>query len=412
MADGEIQIIIKAIDEVSAELKTIEGKIDGFSKNTTKQTQAVTKSFQQSTTTLLALGNAALTVDNILSSYANLQLRLENATERVTGAQERLRFAQEKYTEILRDREALEIKLLKNSNKEKKITEELAEARKQLADKDARGILPTSKSYIDLLERISEKELELREVQFDSRRARETNSKAIVDSQREIEQAERSLTIAENNLARANNQVIGTYISIGVQITSLTASLPALITGLGNLTGATTGVTAAVGLGGLAATAGTAAALAGLFFILKEISGETPEFVQSMNARIQSLEDARDAARETEKAFYDLLIQEEKLRKTQILSGSGQFGGKVTRSDLPTPQMPKGQFTLPPMTIMKDFISRPGQAPIPFSSSDTIIGTKNPGMNTINIYIDNVMGVSASQISKSLRDELARKVTI
>jgi len=61
---------------------------------------------------------------------------------------------------------------------------------------------------------------------------------------------------------------------------------------------------------------------------------------------------------------------------------------------------------------MKDFISRPGQAPVPFSSSDTIIGMKNPGMNTINVYIDNVMGLSASQISKSLRDELARKVTI
>ena len=290
MAESEIRILITAVDNVSAELKTIEGKIDGFSKNTAKQTQAVSKSFQQQTSALIALGNAALTVDNILTSYQNLQLRLENATERVTGATERLRFAQEKYTEILKDREGLEIRLLKNSQKEKKITDEIADARKQLADKDRRGVLPTSKSYVELLEKISERELELRDIQYDSRRAKETNTKAIVDSQREIEQSERALIISQNNLERANNQVIGTYISIGVQVATLTASLPSLISNLGALTGITTGATTAVGLGGLAATGGLAAALVGLLFIMNKIGegSKVSEFQESINIRIKS----------------------------------------------------------------------------------------------------------------------------
>ena len=99
MADEQITILIKAVDEMSATVKRIEGNIENFSKTTTKQTQNTAIAFQKQISTLLTLGNVAQGVDNIFSSYQNLQLRLENATERVTGAQDRLRVAQQRLTE-------------------------------------------------------------------------------------------------------------------------------------------------------------------------------------------------------------------------------------------------------------------------------------------------------------------------
>ena len=81
MADQSIEILLKIQDEMSSTLKRIEGNLEDFNNKVTKQNQVSTKTFQEQTTSLLALGNAAQYVDNIFSSYSNLQLNLENATE-------------------------------------------------------------------------------------------------------------------------------------------------------------------------------------------------------------------------------------------------------------------------------------------------------------------------------------------
>src|SRR3990167_2080110 len=90
MADAEISILIKAQNEMSAELTKISKQIDGFVKNNEKQTKSLSQSWSTATNSLIAIGNAASAVDSIFSSLSNLELRLENATERLANAQDRL----------------------------------------------------------------------------------------------------------------------------------------------------------------------------------------------------------------------------------------------------------------------------------------------------------------------------------
>ena len=103
MADAEIQILIKAVDEVSATMSRIEGTLEKSNKNIQKQTMATSETFDKQMGSLLVLGSTASRVDTIFSSYQNLQIRLENASERVTGAQDRLRKAQYNLSKVQKD---------------------------------------------------------------------------------------------------------------------------------------------------------------------------------------------------------------------------------------------------------------------------------------------------------------------
>lgn len=160
MADATIQILIEAQDKVTATLKNIEGTLGGMAKNSAKQSQAISQGFTSTTDSLIALGNAAATVDNIFSSLTNMQLRLENANERLANAQDRVSDAQTKLNRLQKSGTA--------------------------------------------------------------------SAEDLADASQEVERANRGLTISQNNLARAQNQVIGTYINIGVQVIALSASLPKL----------------------------------------------------------------------------------------------------------------------------------------------------------------------------------------
>ena len=53
-------------------------------------------------------------------------------------------------------------------------------------------------------------------------------SEQLEDAQKDLDRTTRGLTIAQNNLARAQNQVIGTYINVGIQAVRLIQSLPKL----------------------------------------------------------------------------------------------------------------------------------------------------------------------------------------
>jgi exonuclease VII small subunit len=59
----------------------------------------------------------------------------------------------------------------------------------------------------------------------------------------------------------------------------------------------------------------------------------------------------------------------------------------------------------------QDFISRPGQQPVSFSSDDTIIGMKNQrGSKEIIINIDNVYGINERQISQALYERFKESI--
>jgi hypothetical protein len=166
--DEQIAIIIKAIDEATETIKKIEKTLDTSSKNIKKQTEDTNKAFDKQMGSLLVLGNAANSVDRIMSNYQNMQLRLENSSERVANAQDRLRKAQY------------------NLNK----------------------VMKSGKS----------------------------SAEDVAEAQAEVTSASRGLTIAQNNLAKTQGQVVGTYISLGVESLNLIKSLPVLINSVKSLT--------------------------------------------------------------------------------------------------------------------------------------------------------------------------------
>lgn len=106
MADATIEILIQAVDEMSATLKKIEGNMEDFSKESKKQSESISQGFNRTTGNLIALGNAAGAVDNIFSSYQNQQIRVENASERLANAQDRLRDANYNLNKIMNNSES------------------------------------------------------------------------------------------------------------------------------------------------------------------------------------------------------------------------------------------------------------------------------------------------------------------
>lgn len=103
MAESEIQILIRAVDEVSATMKRIESNLEKSNKAIQDSNKQTMKTWNDQVGGLLVLGQAVQSVDNIFSAYTNLQLRLENATERVNGAQDRLAKAQRNLAKVQRD---------------------------------------------------------------------------------------------------------------------------------------------------------------------------------------------------------------------------------------------------------------------------------------------------------------------
>ena len=103
MAENEIQILLSLRDEMTSGLKKVEDQLTQTNKNVQKQTQATSQSFDKQMGSLLVLGQTANAVDNIFSSYQNLQLRLENASERVANATDRLRKAQYNLNKVTSD---------------------------------------------------------------------------------------------------------------------------------------------------------------------------------------------------------------------------------------------------------------------------------------------------------------------
>lgn len=106
MADEELKIIIKGVDEYSHVVKDIERQTEKSSRVIKDSVDSANSSFNRQVTSLIAVGNAANAADRIQSSYQNLQLRLENASERVASAQDRLRNAQYKLNKVQQDGEA------------------------------------------------------------------------------------------------------------------------------------------------------------------------------------------------------------------------------------------------------------------------------------------------------------------
>lgn len=207
MPDAEIQILISLQNEMSKTLAKVEGDLRHLSDNSSKQNAKMGESFTRVTDSLIAMGNASQSVDAIFSALTNMEIRLENATIRVTNAQESL--------------EDSGRALAKAQEKNRIAQDELRKAQ--------------DRYYEGFRLRVEAEENAL------------SASENLADAERDHERASRALTLAQNNLERANNQVLGTYLNIGVQSLSLARSLPSLTASIGGLGLALGGVGLAAG---------------------------------------------------------------------------------------------------------------------------------------------------------------------
>ena len=365
MSESEVKIVIRAVDETSATLKSVENN-----------TLSAMDAFQKQTNTLISLGNAASSVDNIFDSYQNLQGRLENAAIRVEEAQKNQRDAQYKLNKVVADGTST--------------AEDIAHAQDDLAT------------------------------------------------------ASNRVTIAQNNQERANNQVIGTYINMGVQMVTLVGSLPKLITGVISMTASAWASIPAIyaqAAGFLAITIAGAHLWAILLAIIAAVTAavvlwklfhktatetadatvkETTPAVQQETVAIQqqttAVKEATEAVKAWDSAQMAMAIRNSKGAKGKINDAGGLAaalaGGAQAAAYYSSKGAGGGTAGMSNVPLRNDFVMRPGQPAVPFSSQDTLVGMKDmKGLGGgVTVNIGNVYGVNAQDIAKELQRELRNTV--
>lgn len=354
MVDNRIQILIEGQDKISATLSNIESKIKKFGDENKTATDKMINSWQKGTNSLIAIGNAAASVDNIFSSLTNLSIRLENASERLANAQDRLEDSQ------------------------------LGVVR---ANKD---LVKIQKTYNFVLKNhLEDTEYGIRVLD-----AYEEASRRVEDAQKAEERATRGLIISENNLERAQNQVIGTYISIGIQSLSLIASIPSLISALSNLSGSFGTISSQAGLVsksiGIAGVAGVGIGIIGGLFALYKIMEESDYNLY------------QDKLKELEKRFGDLdekiLTTLKDLLEFENYFSTRPFGGDIFKA--------RGTIISPPPQV-------------PVNIKDLEIGgipkEKNIQIGGKTYIVQNVYGTVdasfSSMVDKSLKNKLYTKTS-
>ena len=91
MAEGEIAILIKLVDEMSGKLKNIEQNVEQLGSKTEKTNKNLADSFTKVQGAMLNLGQVAQGVHNIFETYQNRTRTLENAQDRLENANIRLK---------------------------------------------------------------------------------------------------------------------------------------------------------------------------------------------------------------------------------------------------------------------------------------------------------------------------------
>ena len=494
MADQEVSIIIRAIDEMSATLKKIEGTLEKSSKNIQKTTANTSQSFDKQMGSVLVLGQAVNSVNNIMDTYQNTQLRLENASERVIGSQENLKKAQLRLLKVQKNASAtaedladaqLDIEAstrsltIANNNLQRAqnkvfdsylqigmqvavlistiptliasfkalavaiglstgglslligalvtfgyfVVTEMGKAKKEtdnytdslnnmnIAFRESKdqvsifkealdGILGSQRATIEgavLPGEISKQQeiIDLEKNRADKLQQLTDIKSSYAYSNINLDSAE---SISANRLAQAQANAIESEIS------SIERKIKTKQKEYDNTIGLQKSlISKQLELNGELKKTETP------FDILWN---KVRNFRDELNLAIKDIESAR-----LQKALEKLKDFIETSKKASTAGKGGSLyesagaptgmGGKGTISIAPTFKLPTN-FTQP---AFHDFISRPGQAPVSFSSSDTIVGTKEGIGTTIIINGDNY-GVNADAIARSLQDKLYRRISI
>lgn len=237
MAEAELQVLIKAVDEMSGTLKRIEN-------NTSKATTSLQNSFRSTQGAMLNLGQAALGVKNIFDIQENATRNLENATDRLENAKLRLKQA-------TNDLEQAEKDLTDIQENQGKATLQLERAQLNLEDAQKAATFAIN-FYGKESRQAKEATIALKEAQFDlrdSQRAVRKESEDLAQAQQNIIDKQDAVQISTNNMERSQRalqKVINdnrfAFLNMGVQalavagnFASFLAAVPALIAGLSSI---------------------------------------------------------------------------------------------------------------------------------------------------------------------------------
>lgn len=403
MADNEIQILIKAVDEFSTTLKKIETNTGKTFKEVEKSTESVGQSFTKLQGNLLVLGNAAASVDRIFDSYQNLQLRLENSTERVANATDRLSDAQKKYDRLVASGTASAEELEDAQTELTRATRGLNIAQNNLA-KTQNAVIGT---YISIGTQVL--------VLIGSIPTLISTVATLGKTLWALVPALTSVTIA------------------GAPLWAIVLAISAAIVGVILVIKHWEEITNALGVAWNWLSENV---LQPIWSVMKEI-GKWLEFIflpQIIMIKLgvealgiaftwlwhEILEPVYQWLKDTFLGVLNSVIDAMKWIIDNISKVANFIGEKVSSGVSKVSSGYKniaGQRDVVVSTAkskFSDFIQRPGQDPISFSPDDTLIGLKNPKLGTtINIEVNGpIYGMNPKDISIALKKELSHKMTI
>jgi len=270
LADSQIEVVIKAVDEISGTIKNIEGKIDGLQKQAEANGHAIGKTFQDMGGAVLVLGQSVDRVIGIMNMWQNYNIRLENAQDRlltsidnVTKAQWNLEDATKAVAKAFQSIETAQKNLKKAQDDKKKADEELIKAqenvKKVMADSNS-GASDIKKAYADLdkaQKNVTKTTEDVTTAEEDILTASENYEAAIrkqVEAKMALDAANRIMERSERAVQKTQNDGIQVMLQMGLQSATLLLSIPTMVSSI---------VTLATANGGLAASL-TAVSIAGL----------------------------------------------------------------------------------------------------------------------------------------------------
>lgn len=431
MADQELQILIKAVDEVSSTVKQIQGSVEGLGKTSQDTNNKLSSSFDSVQGAMLNLGQVAQGVHNVFETYENSVRRLENVEDRLENSQ--IRVAQA--TQALSDAHQKLIDIQRSGERDS-LTLERAQISLEKAQND---LTQTVKRYgKDSLES-RDAALRLKEAQADLNDAQNLGNKRLQElakAQQELQDKTDAVTIANNNLDRSQRQLNKTqddakwaYVDMGVQLVSVAGNLSTLFKNIGPLVSAE-GIPALSGsFSSLGLTLGTGAigvGVIGAFMLMQELwnTSNTKKAQDEIKKIDDILKVLTTSANETDQAIGKILAEESKLK---AMKDAGYFstGTHSTSTDYNSPKLTNvPTITIPgaPSKItVHDGIIKPNGQVIQTDPRDTLVAMKDVDKSVSNlagggiiitVEGNNIYGTDPDDIAEALFKKIRRKISI
>ncbi len=137
----------------------------------------------------------------------------------------------------------------------------------------------------------------------------------------------------------------------------------------------------------------------------------TTEFYPAVKTEADKFKEEEVARWKAIQDEIDITIKKQSEYLAREKAGAGMYVGGIGKQGISAQGV--GIKGLSASSTKKDFIMRPGQDAVSFSSGDTIVGAKGGGLGGISITITgNIYGTNPDEIAEALVDKLRRKIAL